>query len=575
MRGHGVSQLPVRQERAAVRRRRGVGRGRRAGAHGRRLPRPGACSTRPVDEGDGPEAADASASASRSSASSSCSIRRPRCWCCRAGAPCRVLTRTDVLAFLSPPAKAERAAMGDTEQRGGLGLRDPRHPRGPGRPTRRAARSSCRSRCRRRSPRTRSASTRASSTRRSRQPDPRRATRRAWPRSRARRTAAPSRRAWPPRTTCCACSRPGRPRACSATTPTAARSGSSPGSTGRPGITWTAVDLTDLDALRRDWPADTAHGVAGDADQPAAHRASTSRRWPRVAHERGALVVVDNTFATPYLQQPARARRRHRRALGHEVPRRPLRRGRRVRGRWTTTSSPSRLRFTQNAAGAVPAPFDCYLVLRGVKTLAVRMERHCANAARRRRPAARPSRGRAGALPAAARPSGPRRRAPSRCATSAAWCSFRRAGGEDAALEVVRRTELFTLAESLGAVESLIEHPGAHDPRLGGRLAARGAADAGAAVGRHRDRRRPRRRPGRRPSTSSTALASAVPAPPAADAEHGRAKHHVERRRSRRRRRAQERTVRVAGAVGGGRWRAVGSGGGGRCPGVGRPGPPR
>ncbi len=62
-------------------------------------------------------------------------------------------------------------------------------------------------------------------------------------------------------------------------------------------------------------------------------RASTSRRSPRSPTHRGALVVVDNTFATPYLQQPLDARRRHRRALGHEVPRRPQRRGRRVRRR--------------------------------------------------------------------------------------------------------------------------------------------------------------------------------------------------------------------------------------------------
>ena len=98
-----------------------------------------------------------------------------------------------------------------------------------------------------------------------------------------------------------------------------------------------------------------------------------------VAHDKGALVVVDNTFATPYLQQP--------------LPWAPTSSCTRPPSTWAVTrtwsagSSPldddelaERLRFTQNAAGAVPAPFDCYLVLRGVKTLAVRMDRHCANA---------------------------------------------------------------------------------------------------------------------------------------------------------------------------------------------------
>src|SRR4029079_1428431 len=98
-----------------------------------------------------------------------------------------------------------------------------------------------------------------------------------------------------------------------------------------------------------------------------------------IAHGRGALVVVDNTFATPYLQQPI--------TLGADIV---------VHSATKYLGGPSdvvggflavdddelaaRLRFTQNAAGAVPSPFDCYMVLRGVKTLAVRMERHCENA---------------------------------------------------------------------------------------------------------------------------------------------------------------------------------------------------
>jgi cystathionine gamma-synthase len=118
-----------------------------------------------------------------------------------------------------------------------------------------------------------------------------------------------------------------------------------------------------------------------------------------------------------------------------------------------------RLTFTQNAAGAVPAPFDCYLVLRGVKTLAVRMERQCANA-----------RAIVDLLlghPAVERvlypqlPDHPGHAAAAKQMRDfGAMVSFTLRGGEEAAMRVAAGTELFTLAESLGAVESLIEHPG-------------------------------------------------------------------------------------------------------------------
>ena len=119
-----------------------------------------------------------------------------------------------------------------------------------------------------------------------------------------------------------------------------------------------------------------------------------------------------------------------------------------------------RLRFTQNAAGAVPSPFDCYMVLRGVKTLAVRMDRHCQNA-----------RSIVDLLighPAVATvlyPQLPDHRGHAAAAKQmrdyGGMVSFTVRGGEDAARRVAAATELFTLAESLGAVESLIEHPGA------------------------------------------------------------------------------------------------------------------
>ena len=116
------------------------------------------------------------------------------------------------------------------------------------------------------------------------------------------------------------------------------------------------------------------------------------------------------------------------------------------------------VRFLQNAMGAVPSPFDCYLVLRGVKTLAVRMDRHCANA-RAVVEMLRAHDAVAKVLyPGLADHPG-HEVARRQMRDFGGMVSFLAAGGEDAALDLVARTRLFTLAESLGAVESLIEHP--------------------------------------------------------------------------------------------------------------------
>jgi cystathionine gamma-synthase len=116
------------------------------------------------------------------------------------------------------------------------------------------------------------------------------------------------------------------------------------------------------------------------------------------------------------------------------------------------------LAFLQNSIGAVPGPFDCYLTHRGIKTLAVRMERHCstaeevADALSAHRAVARVLYPGLPAHPGHAVAARQMRR-------FGGMVSFVLRGGEPAALEVARSTELFTLAESLGAVESLIEHP--------------------------------------------------------------------------------------------------------------------
>ena len=93
---------------------------------------------------------------------------------------------------------------------------------------------------------------------------------------------------------------------------------------------------------------------------------------------RGLLYVVDNTFATPYFQRPLEFGARHRAALDDQVPERPQRHG----GRLLVTSRDDlaeRIGFLQNAAGAVPGPMDCWLALRGIKTLPLRMRQHDAN----------------------------------------------------------------------------------------------------------------------------------------------------------------------------------------------------
>ena len=223
------------------------------------------------------------------------------------------------------------------------------------------------------------------------------------------------------------------------------------------GFPWSAVDLTDIDALAANWPTDTRMVWLETPTNPLL-TCIDIEAIASVAHDRGALVVVDNTFATPFLQQPL--------TLGADIvvhsATKYLGGHSDVVGGFLALDDDTladRISFTQNAAGAVPAPFDCYLVLRGVKTLAVRMERHCANA-----------RAIVDLLighPAVERvlypqlPDHPGHAAAAKQMRDfGGMVSFTMRGGESAALEVVRHTEIFTLAESLGAVESLIEHPG-------------------------------------------------------------------------------------------------------------------
>ncbi|HEX2784169.1 MAG TPA: cystathionine gamma-synthase [Ilumatobacteraceae bacterium] len=222
-------------------------------------------------------------------------------------------------------------------------------------------------------------------------------------------------------------------------------------------LPWTAVDLIDTDRLIADWPTDTKLVWLETPTNPLL-RCFDIEKIADIAHARGALVCVDNTFATPFLQQPL--------SLGADIvvhsATKYLGGHSDVVGGFLALDDnelAARLTFTQNAAGAVPAPFDCYLVLRGVKTLAVRMERHCANA-----------RSIVDLLvghPAVERvlypqlPDHPGHAAAAKQMRDfGGMVSFTLRDGSEAALRVAAATTLFTLAESLGAVESLIEHPG-------------------------------------------------------------------------------------------------------------------
>jgi cystathionine gamma-synthase len=224
------------------------------------------------------------------------------------------------------------------------------------------------------------------------------------------------------------------------------------------GLDWTAVPLDDLDAVRAAfrpghtrmiWAETPTNPLLGIADIPA---------LAAFAHEYDAMLVVDNTFASPYLQQPI--------GLGADVvvhsTTKYLGGHSDVVGGALVTATEGlgdELAFHQNAMGAVNGPFDAWLTLRGIKTLGVRMDRHCDNAERIAQyllshnavsevlyPGLEAHRGHDVAAKQMRRFGG--------------MVSFRAAGGPEKAIAVCNKTKLFVLAESLGGVESLIEHPG-------------------------------------------------------------------------------------------------------------------
>ncbi|MBB0232189.1 cystathionine gamma-synthase [Streptomyces calidiresistens] len=223
------------------------------------------------------------------------------------------------------------------------------------------------------------------------------------------------------------------------------------------GVEWSVVDTSDVEAVRAAmrprtravWVETPSNPLLGITDIAAI---------AEITREAGARLVVDNTFASPYLQQPL--------ALGADVvvhsTTKYLGGHSDVVGGALVTSDPGlgeELAFHQNAMGAVAGPFDSWLVLRGIKTLAVRMDRHNANAARvvemlRSHPSVH-------AVLYPGLDSHPGHEvAAKQMSGFGGMVSFRVTGGEEAAVAVCERTRVFTLGESLGGVESLIEHPG-------------------------------------------------------------------------------------------------------------------
>jgi cystathionine gamma-synthase len=228
----------------------------------------------------------------------------------------------------------------------------------------------------------------------------------------------------------------------------------------RYGIQTDAVDLRDLDGLAAALAASpSARMVWVETPTNPLLKVVDIAAVSRMAASVGALTVVDNTFATPFLQRPLE--------LGADVVMHSATKylsghSDVISGLLATRNDElaEKLRFHQNAAGAVPSPFDCWLVMRGMRTLAVRMERASANAAA----IAEWLSGRAevSAVHYPGLASHPQRDLVARqMRLPGAMVSFELKAGEPAARRLAEATRLFTLAESLGAVESLIELPAA------------------------------------------------------------------------------------------------------------------
>ena len=226
---------------------------------------------------------------------------------------------------------------------------------------------------------------------------------------------------------------------------------------GRNGISHVAIDLAGPDSIKKAWTKNTKMVWLETPTNPLLNIIDIEQ-ITEDTHDCGGIVVVDNTFATPYLQRPI--------SLGADAvihsATKYLGGHSDVVGGFVATSNKKlvdHLAFTQNTVGAVPSPFDCYLVLRGIKTLPVRMDRHCTNALAIVELLEEHSQVKKVFYPGLKTHPG-HEIASRQMKNFGGMISFTLLGGLQAAEKVAASTNVFTLAESLGAVESLIEHPG-------------------------------------------------------------------------------------------------------------------
>ncbi len=224
----------------------------------------------------------------------------------------------------------------------------------------------------------------------------------------------------------------------------------------RMGIDFTFVDATDLGAVERAMTPRTKLLWVETPSNPLL-RITDIRKACVLAKKHGALAAVDNTFASPALQQPL--------ALGADLvahsTTKYLGGHSDVVGGFVATSDQAlyeRIKFVQNSVGAVPGPMDCFLVLRGTKTLPLRVRRHCENAmAVARHLSAHPQVARVYYPGLPGHPG--HRIAKAQMKGFGGMISFELKGGLERAKRMISATNIFALAESLGGVESLIGHP--------------------------------------------------------------------------------------------------------------------
>src|SRR5580692_7973625 len=222
------------------------------------------------------------------------------------------------------------------------------------------------------------------------------------------------------------------------------------------GVSVSTVDLGDPDALDEAF-TDTTKMVWVETPSNPMLTVVSIDALATHAHSHGALLVVDNTFATPYLQRPL--------TLGADVVVHSTTKyvggHSDVIGGFVATNNDelaAQLKFHQYAIGAVPGPLDCYLLLRGLKTLGVRMERHCENARAIAAFLVNHDAVEDVYFPGLAGHPG-HEVARTQMSDFGGMVSFTVRGGVDVARKVCESTLVFTLAESLGGVESLIELP--------------------------------------------------------------------------------------------------------------------